>query len=187
MSKFNKFHAPHDSCMKAIIIYDNFAFAAKANEMLQRAANQADAAMRWNIKPWRVDALNLHRSAEEAFRDALDAHLIVFAGHRAQALPSWLLNWLERWVVRRQITDAAFAVIGGRNGDALSMPSTPELSCFAGRHGLNFITDDEMVANDEEEFSEHSMPEQKVRPVLAQSRFKDVSGGVAYRGWGIND
>jgi len=117
----------------------------------------------------------------------LDAHLIVFAGHRAQALPSWLLNWLERWVVRRQITDAAFAVIGGRNGDALSMPSTPELSCFAGRHGLNFITDDEMVANDEEEFSEHSMPEQKVRPVLAQSRFKDVSGGVAYRGWGIND
>lgn len=171
--------------MKALIIYDNFAFAARANEMLQRAANQADAAMRWNIKPWRVDALNLHRSAEEALMDATDAHLIVFAGHRAQALPNWLLNWLERWAVCRQIADAAFAVVGGRNGDALSMPATPELSRFAGRHGLNFITDDEAVTNNEEEFP--NTPEEKVMPSLVRSHLINVPSGASYRGWGIND
>jgi hypothetical protein len=172
--------------MKAIIIYDNFAFAAKANEMLQGAAKQADTMMRWNIKPWRVDALNLHRSAEEALLDAVDAHLIVFAGHRAQSLPSWLQDWLERWVACRQIADAAFAVIGGRNGDALSMPTTPDLSHFARRHGLHFIVDDGLAEN-EGEFFEHGVSENKKAPSLVQSRFTEVPSGVAYRGWGIND
>jgi len=187
MSKFDKLHALDGSCMKAVIIYDNFAFAAKANEMLQQAANQADAAMRWNIKPWRVDALNLHRSAEAALVDAIDAHLIVFAGHRAQSLPSWLQNWLERWVAGRQIADAAFAVIGGRNGDTLSMPATPDLSHFARRHGLDFIVDDELPGNNEGEFFEHNVPEEKKTPSLVQSRLMEVPSGVAYGGWGIND
>ena len=185
MSTFDKLRAPHDSCMKAIIIYDNFAYAAKANEMLQRAANQANTTMRWNIKPWRVDALNLHRGAEEALLDAVDAHLIVFAGHRAQALPSWLQHWLERWAGCRQIADAAFAVIGGRDGDALSMPTTPELSHFAGRHGLDFITDDGAVTNKEEEFP--NTPEEKAMPSLVRSHLINAPSGVSYRGWGIND
>jgi hypothetical protein len=184
MSKLDEL--PHHSCLKAIIIYDNFAFAAKANERLQGAASRADALMRWDVKPWRVDALELHRGAEEALADAADAHLIVFAGHRAQALPSRLLNWLERWVACRQIADAAFAVMGGRNGDVLSMPTTPELTRFAERHGLDFIIDEESVANNEEEFLEHEAPEDTI-PALVQSRFMDMPKGISYRGWGIND
>jgi hypothetical protein len=187
MSTFAQLHAPDSSCMKAIIIYDNFAFAAKANEMLQRAANQADATMRWNIKTWRVDALDLRGSAEEALRDAQDAHLIVFAGHRAQALPSWLLHWLERWVASRQITGAAFAVMGGSNGDTLSLPAMPELSSFARRHGLDFIVDDGPIADRGEKFFDHNTYEDEEVPSLVHSRFMDVPHGVAYRGWGIND
>lgn len=187
MSKLHQLHAPHNSCLKAIIIYDNFAFAAKANERLRGATIRADAVMRWEVKPWRLDVLELHQSEEEALMDAADAHLIVFAGHRAQALPAWLLNWLERWVACRQIADVAFAVIGGRNGDVLSMPSTPELARFVERHGLNFITDQEPVANNEEEFFEHDKPEDGGMPPLLQSRFVDVPKGISYRGWGIND
>ena len=173
--------------MKAVIVYDNFAFAAKANEMLHRAANRADAAMRWDIKPWRVDALSLHRGAEEALTDAMDAQLIVFAGHRTEALPSWLLNWLERWAACRQMADAAFAVIGGRNGDVLSMPANPALSDFAERHGLNFITDEGLAAADDEGFSAQTMIENKLAPALVQSRFVAAPAGIANWGWGIND
>jgi hypothetical protein len=186
MSKFDKFSTAQAS-MKSVIIYDNFAFATKANEMLHRAANRADAAMRWDIKSWRLDALNLPRSAEEALLDAMDAHLIVFAGHRTEALPSWLMNWLERWAACRQTADAAFAVIGGRNGDVLSMPANPALSDFAERHGLNFITDDGPVACDDEEISAQTMIENKVAPALVQSRFREAPAGIAYGGWGIND
>jgi hypothetical protein len=186
MSKPDIFHTAHAS-MKAVIIYDNFAFAAKANEMLHRAANRADVAMLWTIKSWRVDALNLYRSAEEALADAMDAQLIVFAGHRTEALPSWLLNWLERWAACRQTADAAFAVIGGRNGDVLSMPANPVLSDFAERHGLKFITDDGPVTCDDEELSAQTIIENKVAPALAQSRFREAPAGIAYAGWGIND
>jgi len=187
MSKFEKFCTAHDSAMKAIIIYDNFAFAAKANEMLLQAARQADASIYWNIRPWRIDTLNLHRGAEDALADALDAHLIVFAGHRAQSLPLWLLDWLEQWVECRQIKDAAFAVIGGRNGDAFLMPATPELSLFARQHGLSFITDGGLIVNGGEQLSISSEPDDEVTPSLARSRFMDVPVGSDCRGWGIND
>ena len=186
MSKFDRLHAPDDSCMKAIIIYDNFAFAAKADTMLQRASDQADAAIRWNIRSWRMDSLNIARNADEALSDAADAHLIVFAGHRAQSIPAWLLDWLERWVACRHIKDAAFAVIGGSNGESLSIPATPGLSTFAKRHGLSFITDDGFIAS-EEKFQIQGQPENELSPSLVQSRFMDATPAQAYRGWGIND
>jgi hypothetical protein len=173
--------------MKALIIYDNFAFAAKANTMLQQAAEQADATIHWNIRPWRVDALNLARSADEALTDATDAHLIVFAGHRAQSVPSWLQDWLERWVACRQIKDAAFAVIGGKNGERLSMPAAPVLSHFAKRHGLSFVTDEGFIVNDEEQFQAQSGPEDEVSPSMVHTHFIDTPAGHACRGWGIND
>jgi hypothetical protein len=187
MSKLHSLHTAHGPAMKALIIYDNFAFAAKANTMLQQAADRTDAAMHWNIRPWRVDSLNMVRNADEALMDATDTHLIVFAGHRAQSIPSWLLDWLERWVACRQIKDAAFAVIGGRNGETLSASASPELSRFAERHGLSFITDDGFIVNDGEQFQTRSEPEDELSPSLVHSRFMDAPVGHAYRGWGIND
>ena len=187
MSKFHNLHAAHGPSMKALIIYDNFAFAARANTMLQEAADRGDAAIRWNIRPWRVDSLNMVSQAAEALMDAADTHLIVFAGHRAQSVPLWLLDWLERWVACRQIKDAAFAVIGGRNGEALSMPATPELSRFASQHGLSFITDGSFVVGDDEGFQTRREIKDEPSPSLVHSRFMDAPAGYGYRGWGIND
>jgi hypothetical protein len=164
--------------MKAIIIYDNFVFAETAKLMLRLASYQANAVMHWNIRPWRVDALSLIHNADEALADATDAHLILFAGHRTQSLPSWLLDWLERWVACRQIKDAAFAVIGSGNRPVLSMPTTPELAHFAEKHGLGFILDDDLVVSRETEYSKN---EPSFSP--QQSRFMDAP----IRDWGINE
>lgn len=173
--------------MKALIIYDNFAFAARANAILQQASDRADATIQWNIKPWRVDSLSMGRNADEALLDAADSHLIVFAGQRAQSVPSWLLDWLERWAARRQIQDAAFAVIGGSNGQMLSMPATPELSRFAKRHGLSFITGEAGIVNDEHEYQAQSELKNELSPSRAQLGFIDRPVGPGYRDWGIND
>lgn len=145
LMKFKLHQTPLDPFMKAIIIYDNFAFAAKATERLQHVAQQVDTGMHWNLKLWRLDTLSLSHRADQALAEAADAHLIVFAGQRTQLLPSWLLTCLERWVACRQIADASFAVIGGGNGDKLIMPKTPELSRFANQYGLRFIIDDDLV------------------------------------------
>ncbi len=145
--------------MKAVIVYDNFAFATKATELLQRVAHQVDASMHWDLRLWRLDTLNLPHRADEALAEAADAQVVAFAGHRTQLLPCWLSNWLEQWVSCHEIADVAFAVIGGRNGDELIMPVSAELSEFASRHGFGFLVEGGLVEKCEAEFSARNVPE----------------------------
>jgi len=165
--------------MKALIIYDNFAFAAKATELLQRAAHQVGASLHWNLRLWRLDTLNLPHRAEEALAEAADARLMVFAGHRTQSLPPWLLNWLERWVPCHQIADAAFAIIGGRSGDELIRP-TAELARFAVQHGFSFIVDAGFIEKSEEELSARNAPE--VEMALEMVTLYGRAAGNFYQG-----
>jgi uncharacterized phage-like protein YoqJ len=46
-----------DATMNAVIIYDEFDYATKANAMLERAAHRTDETTHWSVKPWRVDML----------------------------------------------------------------------------------------------------------------------------------
>src|SRR5277367_1867006 len=107
MSKLNRLNAPQDSTMKALVIYEDFACAEKANTALQHSAQNADVKVQWHIRPWRVDMLKFPPTAEEALTEALDAHLIVFVCRGVQSLPFWLQDWLEHWAKCRQIEDAA--------------------------------------------------------------------------------
>jgi hypothetical protein len=135
--------------MNALIIYDEFAYAANAKAMFERAAHRADEALLWNINLWRLDMLNQPTSANVALTDAVDAHLILLGLHDPAMLPGWLQEWLEQWAVRRHIPDAALAIWGGGNGDALSTKVAPELSQFAERNGLSFIFGDTGPSEDE--------------------------------------
>jgi hypothetical protein len=138
-----------EAIMNAVIIYDDFACAAKAKAMFERAAHRADEVLRWTVKPWRFDMLMPSLSADAALADAADAHLVVLSLRHPLPLPAWVQDWLERWAARRQIQEAALAVWDGGNGDNHSVPAVPELSRFAGRHGLSFITRDAGSEEDE--------------------------------------
>jgi hypothetical protein len=127
--------------MKALILYQVFAFAVKANAVLQHSAQYSDVQVQWNIRPWRVDLLKFPPAAEEAQADAADAHLIVFGSRCAISFPFWLQDWLEQWTKCRQIKDVALALIHEDSADSLSISPTPELSRFASHHGLNIIFD----------------------------------------------
>src|SRR6267378_1541538 len=106
MPNIRKPHASDDLLMKAVIICDDFAFAAKANATLRRVGYQAGVGVQWSVKCWPVNALN-----DTALAETLDAHLIVFPSRCAQSIPSWVCNWLERWAEQRTIRSAAFRVI----------------------------------------------------------------------------
>src|SRR5271154_7288476 len=122
--------------MKALVIYDDFVCAEKANAALQHSAQNANVRVQWTIRPWRVDMLKFPPTAEEALTDAADVHLIVFVGRCAQSFPFWLEHWLEHWAKCRQIEGAALAVFCEGSGDTTSISATLELSQFATRHGL---------------------------------------------------
>jgi hypothetical protein len=169
--------------MKALIIYQNPASAAKVNSALQRAAQHADASVQWIIRPWRVDLLKFPPGAEEALADAVDTHLIVFAGGIEHSLPFWLQHWLEHWTRCRQTGNAALAVCSEGIADALSISATLELSDFATRHGLDFIFDDRtMVAlsSSEGRLQECELSLSPILPQTLDTKFRD-----AYRGRGI--
>src|ERR1700704_2606078 len=121
---------PQPTNIKTLIIYEGFHRVVKAIAALERAPNDADATLAWNIWPWRVDMLQFPAIAAEALIEAIEAHLIVLAGLRAQSLPVWLPDWLEQWATHRPIEDAAPAIIGRRNDHMFSAPPPPELSRF---------------------------------------------------------
>ena len=131
-----------DATMNAVIIYDEFDYAANAKAMLERAAHRTDETAHWGVRLWRVDVLKLPPVAEVALAEAVEAHLIMLAMRQVQSLLPWLMDWLERWATRRQIQEAALAVWGGGSADTRLARATPELSQFAGHHGLSLIFDD---------------------------------------------
>ena len=54
--------------LKAAIIYDDFDFAARAAALLDRAAIRTDEAMKWDVKPWRLNVLKQPPSAKPSAR-----------------------------------------------------------------------------------------------------------------------
>jgi hypothetical protein len=170
--------------MKALVIYDVFVCAEKANAALQHSAQNANVRVQWNIRPWRVDMLKFPPTAEEALTEAMDAHLIVFVGRRAQSLSFWLQDWLEHWAKCRQIKDAALAVIGAGNAEVMSSQS--DLSKFAKLHGLSVIFDGRGVIEDSlfhsGSFQKPEPDRSPFMPLALDKKTLDL-----YRGWGINE
>jgi hypothetical protein len=138
-----------EATMNAVIVYDDVAFASKAQAMLGQAAHRADAGLPWSLKPWRLELLILPPTAARALQDAAEAHLLVLAVRRPADPSPRLLDWLEQWACCRQFQDAALAVFDGESGDMLSGTKAPELSQFAERHGLSLILGDVGLAEEE--------------------------------------
>ena len=136
-----EFNPLTDSAMKALILHDDFKLAAKAEATLQRAITCADVAVRWTVNSVPINALRQPAAAERILVEALDAHLIVFAGNCAQLLPLCVYQWLEQWVDMRRVPDAGLAVMDNERqfsfGDV-----APELSRLASEHQLTFILDE---------------------------------------------
>lgn len=173
--------------MKALIIYDDFHSAVKASASLQESALKADLAVQWNIRPWRVDMLKFPPTADEALTEALDAHLIVFAGHNARSFPFWLERWLEQWVKYRRVDEAALAVIHDRADNTSTPSARSELSRFAERRGLGFIASDFTAAETELSLSVDSMREHTLPLLSIQPGFVTGPAPNSYHSWGIND
>jgi hypothetical protein len=128
--------------MNAVIIYDDRDTAVQARAALDRAAHCAGGALLWTVEPWPLALLSLPVARDAALHDAAPAHLILLALSRTAGLfPAALLDWLDRWAARREIQDAALALLDGGNGGTLPAKSAPaELCQFAQRQGLSFIT-----------------------------------------------
>jgi hypothetical protein len=186
----SKFHASQTIVMKALIIYRDFASAAKANTILQRSFHNSGLSVQWNIKPYGIGMLKFPPNARLALADAADAHLLMFAGCRAHCFPFWLQDWLERWASVRQIKDVALAVFREANSDRFSQSGIPELLSFADRHGLSFILDDDPVifstpvkkesSSGEDRMQETNVVINPISPPVLNTKTR-----AAYRGWDI--
>jgi hypothetical protein len=151
-----------EATMNAVIIYDEFDFATKANATLERAAHRTDETTHWGVRLWRVDVLKLPPAAEAALAEAVEAHLIMLAVRQVQSLLPWLMDWLERWATRRQIQEAALAVWGGGSADTRLARASPELSQFAGHHGLSLIYDDNAMVENKSSMVPSDLQKQEV-------------------------
>jgi hypothetical protein len=173
--------------MKAVVICDDFAFAAKANATLQRIGNTAAVNVRWRTTCWPMNALNDSRMAELVLVEALDAHLIVFPAQRAQVLPPWVYNWLGQWAHWRTIEDAALAVIRDESLVELAVQVSPELCSFVREHGLNFIAHEGRATSNRAKTSPHFRVEPNVPALVEVTNFAGLAPPNSFRAFGIND
>ena len=149
-----------DATLNAVILYDRFDLAVKAKVMLERG--RTDEPTHWNVKPWRVDVLKLPPAADVALTEAAEAHLMMLAVRQLQSFLPWLISWLERWATRRQIQEAVLAVWDCGNADTRSARAAPELSQFAGRHGLSLIFHDNALDEDKSSMEASDLHEREV-------------------------
>jgi hypothetical protein len=182
-----KLHTPQDSAMKAIVIYDDLAIATKAITALQRASHHPNAAVKWNLRPWRIDMLTLQPTADQAIIDGADAHLIVFALRRASSLPVGLIDWLEQWAALRHTPDAGLAIIGEGNAKASLAQATVELSQFARRCGLTVICDNRGEINDESAFFRDNSTNSESSALSTHPELRRGANHGAHYAWGINE
>jgi hypothetical protein len=124
--------------LKAVVIYDDFYFAARAAALLERAAIRTDEAMKWDVKPWRLDVLKEPSLADAALDETADADLIVVAFRKTPSLPDELMGWLESWAMKRQTGDTAMMVFCPEENVA-STPFLHSLKEFAEWHNLPFL------------------------------------------------
>jgi hypothetical protein len=173
--------------MKALVIYDDLGVAAEANTILQRATHHPNAAVQWNLRPWRLDRLESRPAADEALIDAADAHLIVFAIRHTPSLPVWLIDWLKQWAALRQTPDAALAVIGDGYAKASVKQAIVELSRFARQFGLTVICEKHGEINDQPAFLDPNLNGRKLPIFPASPDFGNAPNHGADRHWGLNE
>ncbi len=173
--------------LKAAVIYDDFDFAARAAALLERVAIRADEAMKWDIKPWRLDVLQEPSLAGAALDETADADLIVVALRKTPALPDELMCWLENWAMKRQTGDTAMMVFCPEENTA-SPPLGHELKEFAEWHSLPFLgrhnlRDDGESRDFINQLWRRKQPPQPVVPMLESFAESPHPSGH----WGINE
>jgi hypothetical protein len=124
--------------LKAAVIYDDFDFAARATALLDRAAIRTDEAMKWDVKPWRLNVLKQPSLADAALGETIGADLIMVALRKTLLLPDELKDWLESWTMKRQVEDAAMMLFCPEE-KATAMWLWDELKEFAEWHNLLFL------------------------------------------------
>jgi len=173
--------------MKAMILYDDVASAARAVAILRRCSSLARVRAQWDIKPWRVGILKLPLAAEEALIESLDTDVMVFAALRAHRLPKWLKEWLKCWSVRRQSRELALVITQGTR-DARHYGFGDELLSFAAQNELDLIFEADPSVGDPL-VSELVQP--KTSFLLAATDEATIGAAAtshySYRNWGINE
>ena len=124
----------------AMIIYQESDLARKASAHLRQASHRAGNATEWKIKPWRMEFLHRPPLATEAFQDATEAHLLMFAIYPQAEFSIRFLRWLETWATQRRVKDAALAVLDDGPDDPGPGTVAQALREFAQRNRLCFIS-----------------------------------------------
>jgi hypothetical protein len=173
--------------LKATVIYDDFDFATRTAALLERVAARVREAVKWEVKPWRLDLLKQPALAETALAEAAETDLIVFALSRTFSPPPELTVWLEQWEAHRQIPDPAIMVLFPGEY-AAAMPLWQELKQFAGRHGLAFLSSRDVRENGDSMQFVYELWQRRQPAAPALELFADsLHPPRRPRQWGINE
>ena len=124
--------------LTAVIIYDDFDAAVHATALLERVALRVDEAMKWDIKPWRLEVLKHPTLAALTAAVAANADLIVLALNHPDPPPAGLRDWLKSWARHRRIENVAVTALCPEKNHTQST-FQDEIRALAAEHNLTFL------------------------------------------------
>ena len=159
--------------LKTVEIYEDPLIERWALPLVSRAVRQAGEG---SAQKKQFDLVNLahERAFDEAVHAALSADVIVVAIYAFRNLPDTLYNWVEAWISIRQHHPGILTALLGVSDKDKSFQTHSYLQEAAYRAELDFIAQNQVIANPTPEFPSFSEQAREIFPSQTYS-------------WAIND
>jgi hypothetical protein len=151
-----------DRVLKAVIIYDDFDSAAHATALLERVARRTDEAIKWDLKPWRLEVLKQPTLAALTVAVAANADLIVLALNHPHPPLAELRDWLTSWAKHRRTGDAAVVALCPEKSHPQSA-FQDEIKAFAEAYNLTYLGNHHLSNGGNSASFVHHLQQQKRR------------------------
>src|SRR5580692_8260291 len=141
-----KTYPQRNSELKTVEIYEDPLIERWALPLVSRAVRQAGEGTTLK-RQFDLADLDHQRTFDEAVHAALSADVIVVAIYAFRDLPDTLYNWVEAWISIRQHHPGILTALLGVSDKHKSFETTSYLQQVADRAELDFIAQNQVIAN----------------------------------------
>lgn len=176
-----------DSEFSVVIVYQDFHCGLRAMQLYERITKQFVQECRFQLHLWKSDILGLPTIISASLEIAAAADLVIFSLDAASEISSRLKNWIEKWIERKTMRDAALVALFSHSGDPVrGLTSSHAYLCDAAKRGkMQFITDPSEPSHDLAVPLIETMRE----PAARSGSFLEQTAPQrnAYAHWGLNE
>ena len=145
---------------EALILYQDLATGKRAMETLQRLVGKMGHGCLFRYHLFSFGALKLPQIHDDVADHAVRADIILFSVRAGADMPTEVKAWTETWLRKRTHRNCALVALVGQSRDRVNSPTPVHayLQETARKGQMDFFSQNENWANDQQDFSSQAFP-----------------------------